>query len=105
MGERGGGVVGVMHANGVPGAPQEECRAGRWGVTVDADGQGAGVGSLAVGALGQEAGGRGVDRLTVLWGRGEEGPEGFFLRQGFTPVGETPYGEVIGAIEVSRPSH
>ena len=43
---------------------------------------------------------RGVGRLTVLWERGEEGPEEFFLHIGFKPIGETPYGEVIGAIDL-----
>lgn len=97
---RGDRVVGFIHANFDPEATQEEFRAALWRINVDADEQGAGIGSFAVNSLVQEARRRGVDRLTVLWERGEDGPEGFFLRQGFAPVGETPYGEVIGAIEV-----
>jgi len=93
-------VVGFIHGNFDPDSPQEEFRAALWRINVDADAQGKGVGTFAVHALLDEARRRGVDRLTVLWERGEDGPEEFFLRVGFAPVGETPYGEVIGAISV-----
>jgi diamine N-acetyltransferase len=36
----------------------------------------------------------------VIWEPGEDGPEEFFLRVGFTVVEETRYGEKIGAIEL-----
>lgn len=91
-------VVGFIHGNFDPEAVQEEFRAALWRINVDADVQGEGVGTFAVQALIEEARRRGVSRLTVLWERGEEGPEEFFLRIGFSPVGETPYGEVIGEI-------
>lgn len=93
-------VVGFIHGNFDPEAPQEEFRAALWRINVDAEVQGRGVGTFAVNALIDEARRRGVDRLTVLWERGEDGPEEFFLHVGFTPVGETPYGEVIGAIDL-----
>lgn len=93
-------VVGFIHGNFDPEATQEEFRAALWRINVDAEAQGEGVGTFAVNALLDEARRRGVERLTVLWERGEEGPEEFFLHVGFTPVGETPYGEVIGAIEL-----
>jgi len=93
-------VVGFIHGNFDPSATQEEFRAALWRINVDAEAQGAGVGTFAVNALIEEARRRGVDRLTVLWERGEDGPEAFFLRIGFSPVGETPYGEVIGAIDL-----
>ncbi|MBO1900489.1 GNAT family N-acetyltransferase [Leucobacter weissii] len=93
-------VVGFIHGNFDPDAAQEEFRAALWRINVDADVQGRGVGTFAVNALIDEARSRGVDRLTVLWERGEDGPEEFFLHVGFEPVGETPYGEVIGAIEL-----
>ncbi|QIM17939.1 GNAT family N-acetyltransferase [Leucobacter coleopterorum] len=93
-------VVGFIHGNFDPDAPQEEFRAALWRINVDADAQGMGVGTFAVNALIEEARSRGVDRLTVLWERGEDGPEEFFLFMGFKPVGETPYGEVIGAIDL-----
>lgn len=95
-----GRVVAFIHGNFDPDAPQEEFRAALWRINVDAEAQGMGVGAFAVNALIEEARSRGLDRLTVLWERGEEGPENFFLRMGFSPVDETPYGEVIGAIEL-----
>ncbi|KAM9863403.1 GNAT family N-acetyltransferase [Leucobacter sp. BZR 635] len=91
-------VVGFIHGNFDPDATQEEFRAALWRINVDARVQGSGVGTFAVNALIEEARRREVDRLTVLWERGEEGPEEFFLHIGFKPVGETPYGEVIGEI-------
>lgn len=91
-------VVGFIHGNFDPDATQEEFRAALWRINVDAEMQGEGVGSFAVQALIEEARNRGVERLTVLWERGEDGPEEFFLHIGFSPVGETPYGEVIGEI-------
>lgn len=93
-------VVGFIHGNFDPDAPQEEFRAALWRINVEADVQGSGVGTFAVTALIEEARRREVARLTVLWERGEEGPEEFFLHIGFKPVGETPYGEVIGAIDL-----
>ena len=93
-------VVGFVHGNFDSDAPQEEFRAALWRINVDADAQGMGVGTFAVNALINEARQRGVARLTVLWERGEDGPEAFFLFIGFKPVGETPYGEVIGAIQL-----
>lgn len=93
-------VVGFVHGNFDPDAQEEEFRAALWRINVDADVQGQGVGTFAVNALINEARLRGVARLTVLWERGEDGPEQFFLHVGFIPVGETPYGEVIGAIDL-----
>lgn len=93
-------VVGFIHGNFDPDAPQEEFRAALWRINVDAKAQGKGVGRFAVQALIEEARRRGVDRLTVIWERGEAGPENFFLNTGFKPIGETPYGEVIGAVEL-----
>lgn len=93
-------VVGFIHGNFDPDAPQEEFRAALWRINVDAEAQGMGVGTFAVRALIEEARRREVDRLTVLWERGEDGPEAFFLFIGFVPIGETPYGEIIGAIQL-----
>lgn len=94
----GNEVVGFIHGHFDPDASQEEFQAALWRINVDAEAQGEGVGTFAVNALIDEARSRNVSRLTVLWERGEEGPEEFFLHIGFVPVGETPYGEVIGAI-------
>ena len=93
-------VVGFIHGNFDPDAAQEEFRAALWRINVDAGAQGMGVGRFAVEAIKDEARSRGVTRLTVIWEQGEAGPEEFFLRVGFTPIGETQYGEIIGAIEL-----
>ncbi len=39
-----------------------------------------------------------MDHVNVIYEAGEGGPEVFFQRVGFTPVGETEYGEVIAEI-------
>jgi diamine N-acetyltransferase len=93
-------VVGFIHGNFDPDSPQEELRACIWRINVDAEAQGQGVGSFAAHALAEEAKKRGFDRITVIWEPGEEGPEAFFHRIGFTDVGETQYGEVIGALQL-----
>lgn len=93
-------VIGFVHGNFDPDATQEEFRAALWRINVAAEAQGRGVGRFAVQALLDEAKRREVKRLTVLWERGDDGPEGFFLNIGFAPVGETVYGEVIGAIDL-----
>ncbi|MGO1435491.1 MAG: GNAT family N-acetyltransferase [Canibacter sp.] len=94
-------VVGFIHGNFDPSASEEEFRAALWRINVDAEAQGMGVGSFAVKGLVEEARSRGLDRITVLWERGELGPEEFFLHMGFKPIGETEYGEVIGAYDIS----
>ncbi|MFT2815332.1 GNAT family N-acetyltransferase [Leifsonia sp. A12D58] len=93
-------VVGFIHGNFDPESPQEELRACIWRINVDADAQGQGVGKFAAHALAEEARKRGFDRITVIWESGEDGPEAFFHRIGFTDVGETQYGETIGALEL-----
>ncbi|CAN5476841.1 GNAT family N-acetyltransferase [soil metagenome] len=93
-------VVGFIRGNFDPDAVQEEFRSCIWRVTVAADHQGTGVGRFAVRALAEEARGRGFERLTALWEPGDEGPEAFFLAVGFVIVGETQYGENIGALEL-----
>ena len=57
---------------------------------------------FAILGLADEARARNFDRLTVIWDRGAKGPEEFFLHVGFTPIGETPYGEVLGAMELQQ---
>ena len=94
-------VVGFIRGNFDPEAVQEEFRSCVWRVTVSSDAQGTGIGKFAVWALADEARSRGFERLTALWEPGEEGPEQFFLRVGFTIVGETQYGENIGALALS----
>ena len=97
----GENVVGFIRGNFDPEAVQPEFRSCVWRVTVSSDAQGTGVGKFAVWALADEARSRGFERLTAIWEPGEEGPEQFFLRVGFTIVGETQYGENIGALALS----
>lgn len=94
-------VVGFVSANFDPEAPEEHFRSVLWRINVDADDQGRGVGRYAVEALVTEARERGVDHLNVIYEAGEGGPETFFHRVGFTPVGETAYGEIIAEIRVT----
>ena len=93
-------VVGFIHGNFDPENPHEEFRACIWRINVDAEVQGKGVGRFLAEALAEEAKRRGFDRITVLWEPGELGPEAFFHRIGFVDVGETAYGDVIGALEL-----
>lgn len=93
-------VVGFVSANFDPEAPQEHFRSVLWRINVDADDQGRGVGRFAVDELLAEARERGVDHVDVIYEAGEEGPEAFFRRVGFTPTGETEFGEVIAEIRV-----
>ena len=96
----GDDVVGFIRGNFDPESPQQEFRSCIWRVTVAGNAQGSGIGRFAVWALADEARSRGFDRLTALWEPGEDGPEEFFLHTGFTVVGETQYGENIGALEL-----
>lgn len=91
-------VVGFVSANFDPDFPQEHFRSVLWRINVNADEQGKGVGRFAVGALIEEARSRGMEHLGVIYEAGEGGPEAFFQRVGFTPVGETEYGEVVAEI-------
>ena len=94
-------VVGFVSANFDPDAPEEHFRSVLWRINVDADDQGRGVGRFAVEALIEQARSRGVDHLDVIYEAGEGGPETFFHRVGFTPVGETAYGEVVAEIRIT----
>ncbi len=96
----GDDVVGFVSANFDPDFPQEHFRSVLWRINVDADDQGRGVGRYAVEALLDEARKRGMEKVNVIYEAGEGGPEAFFKRVGFTPVGETEYGEVIAEIKL-----
>ena len=93
-------VVGFITGNLDPDEHREEFRSCLWRMNVRAAEQGHGVGRYAVAALAEEARARGFERLTVLWERGDDSPEEFFLHVGFVPVGETPYGEVLAALDL-----
>jgi GNAT superfamily N-acetyltransferase len=98
--ETGDEVVGFIRGNFDPDAHQEEFRSCIWRINVSANAQGLGVGRFAAHALADEARSRGFDRLYVIWEPGEDGPEQFFLHIGFTVIGQTQYGENIGALEL-----
>lgn len=91
-------VVGYIMGAFDPEATQEYLRAALWRVNVSAEAQGRGVGRFAVQAFADEARRRGFDRVTVVWASGEAGPEEFFKAVGFDVIGETPYGENLGAL-------
>ena len=93
-------LVGYVMGAFDPDAPEDFLRAALWRIHVEADAQGSGVGRFAVQALAEEARRRGFDRLTVVWASGEAGPEEFFKAVGFELVGETPYGEKLGALSL-----
>lgn len=93
-------VVGFVSANFDDDASIDYFRSVLWRINVDADDQGRGVGRFAVQSLVEEARSRGLDHVNVIYEAGENGPEAFFRRVGFTPVGETEYGEVIAQIRI-----
>lgn len=93
-------VVGFVSANFDPEAPQEHFRSVLWRINVDADDQGRGVGRFAVEKLVEEAKSRDLNHVDVIYEAGDAGPEAFFHRVGFSPVGETEYGEVIATIRL-----
>jgi GNAT superfamily N-acetyltransferase len=93
-------VVGFIRGNFDPDAQQVEFRSCIWRINVAASAQGLGIGKFAAHALADEARSRGFDRLYVIWEPGEDGPEQFFLHIGFAVIGQTQYGENIGALEL-----
>jgi diamine N-acetyltransferase len=92
-------AVGFVMANFDPESGVEAFRAGIWRLNVAAPAQGRGVGRYAVGVVVEEARARGFPRITVLWKRGEGGPEGFYLRCGFVPTGQEIEGQVVGSLD------
>jgi diamine N-acetyltransferase len=95
-----GTPVAFVMANFDPDEPTEAFRCGIWRLNVDRAAQGRGVGRFAVEAVIAEARRRGQRRVTVLWEKGEHGPEGFYRRCGFEPTGEELFGEVVAARDV-----
>lgn len=91
-------VVAFIRAHFDPEDPTEYLRAAIWRINVDARAQGRGAGRFAVDAVIAEARRRGFEKLHVVYEPGELGPEAFFRRVGFQPVGESEYGEVVAEI-------
>jgi diamine N-acetyltransferase len=58
-----------------------------WRLNVAAGAQGRGYGRFAVRAMAEEAQRRGRAVLAVGYAKGDESPEGFYLRLGFRPTG------------------
>lgn len=90
-------VVGFIMGNFDPDSSDDLYRATILRMNVDADVQRTGVGRFAVDAVVGEARERGFDRVVAVWEEGDLGPGGFFRAMGFEILGETQYGEVIGA--------
>jgi diamine N-acetyltransferase len=93
-------VVGYIMGAFDDDAPEEFLRAALWRVNVSAKAQGRGVGRFAIEALADEARKRGFSRLTVVWAPGDAGPGAFFESVGFRVIGQTPFGENLGALEL-----
>jgi len=93
-------VVGFVMGAFDPGNEVDAFRAGIWRLNIAAGEQGRGYGRFAVNAVAEEARRRGHARITVLWERGEGGPEEFYLRLGFRPTGEELSGEVVGELHL-----
>lgn len=68
-------------------AAEHRCRSARRGLR-----------QICCEAIGAKARRRGHQRITVLWVQGDGGPEGFYLRLGFTPTGEVLGGEIVGEL-------
>ncbi|GAA3656830.1 GNAT family N-acetyltransferase [Microbacterium marinilacus] len=99
-GDDGTDVVGFVSASFDAEALDENFRSILLRINVDADDQGRGIGRFMVQGLVDEVRRRGHSHLTVIYEAGDDGPEAFFHRVGFTPVGETEYGEVVAEIRV-----
>lgn len=93
-------VVGYIMGAFDDDAPEEFLRAALWRVNVAAEAQGRGVGKFAISALADEARRRGFSRLTVVWAPGDAGPGAFFESVGFKVIGQTPFGENLGALDL-----
>ena len=83
-----------------PAAELDFFRCGIWRLNVGAGVQRRGYGRFAVETVLEEARRRDEKAATVLWIPGEGGPEGFYLKLGFRPTGQTFNGEVVGRIEL-----
>lgn len=95
-----GKVVGFIMANFDEDAERDIYRAAILRMNVDADFQRQGIGAFAVRSIVDEARNRGFDHVTAVWEEGDLGPGKFFRAMGFAIVGETEYGEIIGALPV-----
>ncbi|GAA4695265.1 diamine N-acetyltransferase [Promicromonospora umidemergens] len=91
-------VVGFVMANWSPDEQIAEFRAGIWRLNVARAARMRGVGRFAVEQVAAEARRRGLDRITVLWVPGPDGPEEFYLRCGFRKTGNIVFDQVAGEL-------
>ncbi|MFD5093451.1 GNAT family N-acetyltransferase [Amycolatopsis thailandensis] len=75
-----------------------DLRSGLWRLNIAAGEQGRGCGRFAVEAVAAEIRRRGGSRMTTTWHPGADGPEGFYLRLGFVPTGETSGDQMVGEL-------
>jgi diamine N-acetyltransferase len=94
----GDALVGFVMGGFDPESPVDAFRCGIWRLNIAADQQGKGYGRFAVDAICREAERRGQKRVTVLWIPGENSPEDFYLKAGFTPTGEVIDGSIVGEL-------
>lgn len=92
-------IVGFVMANWDPDHEIEAFRAGVWRLNVADEAKGRGIGRFAVEQVASEARRRGIEKITVLWEPGPDGPEQFYLRLGFRKTGEL-FGEIVGELDV-----
>jgi diamine N-acetyltransferase len=78
-----------------------DLRSGLWRLNIAAGEQGRGYGRFAVRSVAEEVRRRAGSRLTTTWHPGENGPEGFYLKLGFRPTGETSGEQRIGELELA----
>ena len=90
-------AVGFVMAGIDPAAENENHRYGIWRLNVDAAHQGKGYGRFAIAEVLAELRRRGARRATVSWVEADGGPRDFYLKLGFTPIGEDG-GETVGEI-------
>ncbi|WP_129308381.1 GNAT family N-acetyltransferase [Streptomyces sp. L2] len=75
-------------------------RSGLWRLNIAAEEQGRGYGRFAVEAVANELRRRGTPQMYVTWHPGPDGPEAFYLRQGFRRTGELSGEQPVGVREV-----
>ena len=71
-------------------------RSGLWRLNIAAEEQGRGYGRFAVEAVANELRRRNTPQMYVTWHEGPDGPESFYLRQGFHRTGELSGTQPVG---------
>jgi len=92
--------VGLIRAYFDKTHPDEHLRSCIWRLTVAASARGQGVGRFAVVAAIERAAALGFSRITAMWPDGADGPGGFFLHLGFSQIGVSEFGDIIGSTAV-----